>query len=258
MTQRIIDAHVHLDMYSDEAREQILKELETFHIDHLISVSNHAPSARANLKLAHQDQRIKPAIGFHPEQKLPDEEELQQLFSLIERHKKDIAAVGEVGLPYYLRKDNPSLKLQPYVDLLERFIKLAVKLNKPVILHAIYEDADLACDLLEKYAFHKAHFHWFKGSSATIQRMIHNQYFISVTPDCLYESEIQQLIEQYPLRLMMVETDGPWPFEGIFKDELTHPKMIHKSMVTISKVKRIALDEVYHQLYQNTIRFFGN
>ncbi|WP_079526310.1 TatD family hydrolase [Halobacillus hunanensis] len=258
MTQRIIDAHVHLDMYSDKAQEQILKELNTFHIDHLISVSNHVSSARTNLQLAHQNQRVKPAIGFHPEQKLPDEEELQQLFSLIDRNKEDITAIGEVGLPYYLRKDAPSLKLQPYVDLLEHFIQIAVKLNKPIILHAIYEDADLACDLLEKYDFHKAHFHWFKGSPATIQRMMNNQYFISVTPDCLYESEIQQLIEQYPLRLMMVETDGPWPFEGIFKDKLTHPKMIHQSMMTISKLKGVALDEVYQQLYQNTIRFYGD
>ena len=37
---------------------------------------------------------------------------------------------------------------------------------------------------------------------------------------------------------MMVETDGPWPFEGPFQDKLTHPSMIHHSIQTITNIKR--------------------
>ncbi|UOQ92409.1 TatD family hydrolase [Halobacillus shinanisalinarum] len=257
MKQPIIDAHIHLDMYSEESRKKMLKELELFHVDSLLSVSNHAESARKNLQLAQKDKRIKSAIGFHPEQELPDNNQLEKIFTLIKKHKEEIVAIGEVGLPYYSRKKDATLSLTPYIEMLEQFIRLAVKLDKPIILHAIYEDADIACDLLEKYAVRKAHFHWFKGSAATIQRLIENRCYISVTPDCLYELEIQQLIEQYPLELMMVETDGPWPFEGKFKDERTHPKMIHESIRKIAEIKSLPLNEMYKQLYQNTVDFYG-
>ena len=71
-------------------------------------------------------------------------------------------AVGEVGLPYYLHKENP-FPIEGYIQILETFITFAKSVQKPIILHAVYEDASLVCDLLEKHSMKKAHFHWFKG-----------------------------------------------------------------------------------------------
>ena len=83
---------------------------------------------------------------------------------------------------------------------------------------------------LKSIPLKKAHFHWFKGDQKTITRMIENGYFISVTPDVCYEKEIRDLVSIYPLEKMMVETDGPWPFEGPFQGQITHPSMIHQSI----------------------------
>ena len=166
-------------------------------------------------------------------------------------------AIGEIGLPYYKRKEDPSLPLEPYIELLEEFFKLAANLDKPVALHAVYEDAPIVCGLLEKHSVPKAHFHWFKGDAKTIERMIANKYYISVTPDILKEEEIRKLAKRYPLSLMMAETDGPWPFEECFPGQMTHPKMIHYTVATLSSIKRIPAAEVYHVLYQNTKQFYG-
>ena len=89
-----------------------------------------------------------------------------------------------------------------------------------------------------------------------LQRMIDNGYMISITPDVLYEKEIQKLVQQYPLEQMMVETDGPWPFEGPFQDKLTHPSMIHESIKIIADLKQMSLENVYQTLYRNTIEFY--
>src|SRR5690606_40734669 len=67
--------------------------------------------------------------------------------------------------------------------------------------------------LLEKYSVKKAHFHWFKGDNKTLQHMAENGYFISFTPDLMYEEEIQTIARNYPLEQVMVETDGPWRSE---------------------------------------------
>jgi TatD DNase family protein len=56
--------------------------------------------------------------------------------------------------------------------------------------------------------------------------MISKGYYISITPDVLYETDIRQLVAQYPIELMMVATDGPWPFEAPFEGMRTHPVMI--------------------------------
>ncbi|MFQ3544093.1 TatD family hydrolase [Halobacillus rhizosphaerae] len=256
MKQAVIDAHIHLEMYSDQEQKKLLKDMKSGSIQALIAVSNHLKSAYDTLDLARENERIKPAVGFHPEQLLPSEEEIEELLSLSERFKLFITAIGEVGLPYYLKKEDPQLAMEPYVTLLKRFIHQAAKLNKPVILHAIYDQADLVCDLLEQESIAKAHFHWFKGKQSTMKRMINNRYFISITPDCLYEREIQNIIDFYPIELMMVETDGPWPFNGPFTDQLTHPAMIHSSINQISKIKQLPLERTYSILFNNTCRFY--
>ncbi|SDK29547.1 TatD family hydrolase [Sediminibacillus albus] len=256
MSFAVIDSHIHLDMYTDSQQIQLLKELQEYQVEALISVSNHLASAERTLELAALDHRIYPAFGYHPEQVLPTDIELDRLFTFMRENLKSMAAVGEVGLPYYLRKEKPEISVEPYMDLLESFIQHAAAFQKPIVMHAIYEDAPFVCGLLEKYSIEKAHFHWFKGDSATIQRIVENGYSISVTPDCLYEKEIHDVVRQVPLTSLMVETDGPWPFSGPFKQSLTHPKMVHASIAKIAELHQATIQSVYQQINQNTKRFY--
>ncbi|MFG6149909.1 TatD family hydrolase [Halobacillus sp. B23F22_1] len=253
MSHRIIDAHIHLDWYDKSKREQILNELSRYHIEGLITVSSDFPSSSHNLQLAKNHPRVHTAAGFHPEQQLHTGNKIDELFSFIDKYKEDLTAIGEVGLPYYLRQEDPSLSLKPYIELLEKFIKKSAYYNKPIVLHAIYEDAGIACDLLEQHNVKKAHFHWFKGNSAAVHRLKQNGYHVSVTPDCLYKERTHQLIQDYPLELLMVETDGPWDFK---QAEWTHPRMIHDSVKTISEIKKVSVETVYKQLLSNTINFY--
>ncbi|MBS4197212.1 TatD family hydrolase [Lederbergia citri] len=253
---KIIDAHIHLDHYNQEEIPLIMEELENIHCTNLVSVSFDLESCKKNLRLAKQFPQVKPAFGFHPEQELPSEQEVIELFNWMSDNRDEMVTVGEIGLPYYLLSENPGIALDPYILLLDEFLKFAKRWDKPVVLHAVYDDAPIVCDLLEKHNIKHAHFHWFKGDSITIERMIKNGYFISITPDVLYEEEIKQLVAKYPLRQMMVETDGPWPFEGDFKGKMTHPAMIHESVKMIAKHKKEDLPFVYKSLYENTKHFY--
>ena len=254
----IIDAHIHLDQYDITEQNIIIDDLKSSSsaLDGLISVSMDLTSSINNLKLAESHSGISPAFGYHPEQESPSDIVLQKLFSFMHIHKDRMVAIGEVGLPYYLKKKNPKLQLEPYQEALEAFIRLANTWNKPIVLHAIYEDADTVCELLEKHSVDRAHFHWFKGAPATIERMIHNGYYVSVTPDCVYEPEIHRLIEQYPIERLLIETDGPWPFSGPFSNRMTHPKMMHHSIAMIASLKKMDCRDVYRQVYDNTKKLY--
>ncbi|GKU82264.1 hypothetical protein NCCP28_16600 [Niallia sp. NCCP-28] len=176
----------------------------------------------------------------------------------IEKHQQHMTAIGEVGLPHYARKKDPTaFPLEPYIEVLEQFILLAKKFSKPICLHSIYEDAPIVLSLLEKHNYMHAHFHWFKGNAETIDHLIANGCFVSITPDLLYEQEIQALAAKFPLEQLMVETDGPWPFEGPFSQKETMPSMIHQTVAEIAKIKKISVDIIYRQLLLNTKKFFS-
>lgn len=259
-----IDTHLHVDLYEDGRRGPMLEEAYSAGIAGVVAVSMGLASSIINRELAlRYPGWVMPAYGFHPEQPLPEAEALEELFRWIDdRHRSgEYFAIGEVGLPYYSRQEaeekGASFDEGPYIRLLERFVKLAARYKRPIVLHAVYEDADKACDLLEKHGVERAHFHWFKGSVSTVERMVKAGCHISVTPDVLYETEIQQLVKDYPLELLMTETDGPWPFEGSFSGRETHPAMVRDVAAAIAELKGINPVAAAKQLLDNAAAFYG-
>lgn len=262
----MIDAHIHLEQYLQEhdppALDSMLQELPGQGIEKLIAVSMNLESCvRTGRIAALHPQLVKPAYGFHPEQPLPQEAELAALLDWMEQHAEEMVAIGEIGLPYYSRAEavacGEGFEMEPYIRLLDIMLGAAARLCKPVVLHAVYEDALTACALLEKHGITKAHFHWFKGPREAVMRMIERGYYISFTPDIVYEPEIQELARLYPPQLVMAETDGPWPFEGPFAGQPTHPAMIHEVAAAWGALHGYSAAQAEAMLTANTARFYG-
>jgi TatD DNase family protein len=258
-----IDAHLHLDMYAPAEREADLERAFAAGVSAVVCVSTNPDSCRINEELAKRyPGRIVPAYGQHPEQPPLSESDSASLCRWInERPRLDTFAIGEVGLPYFLRKDaevaGQSFDQTPYVRQLDCFVALAAKLDRPLALHAVHEDADTTMDLLEKYEIRRAHFHWFKGGTSTVERLIRNGHHISLTPEVLYDEETRHLARTYPLELLMVETDGPWPFEGPYAGRPTAPEMVIDSVKEIAAIRGMDETKVRTILENNTRAFYG-
>jgi len=256
-----IDSHIHLDQYDDDAIRQMMQSLPDHQVESVIAVSMNKDSCQRIEQLSRQyPGLVHPAYGYHPEQPLPSRQQTSELLEWIELRMNQLVAVGEIGLPYYLRQelDERGEKLDEagYIQLLEQYLQLAAKHDKPVILHAVYEDADTVCQLLEDYRIRQAHFHWFKGSAVTVERMARQGYHISFTPDIVYESEIRELAAVYPRELVMAETDGPWPFEGPFTGQSTHPRMTADVCREWAVIQGLSEYEARQILYANTCAFY--
>ncbi|MFS0727787.1 TatD family hydrolase [Paenibacillus sp. 1P07SE] len=261
---KMADAHLHLDLYPAAARTAMLEQAWAAGVEAVIAVSMDLASCKINRELAlRHPGRILPAYGYHPEQAAPDDDALAALLAWIRERAAagEQFAIGEVGLPYYRRSSalaaGVRLAMGPYIRLLESFVVLAAELQRPIALHAVYDDAATVCDLLETHGVQTAHFHWFKGPAAVVSRMIASGYYISVTPDVAYEPEIQALVAKYPLELMMAETDGPWPFEGPYEGVTTTPAMTADVTGHIARIKRIDAATAAYRIRANTRSFYG-
>lgn len=119
----LIDAHIHLDQYEEHEIPLLLEEAK-----HVIAVSTDLESCHKTFTLSRIYSKVKAAYGFHPEQTLPSSEEEEVIFRWIRLHADKMVAVGEVGLPYYLKQEK-DVDYTPYISLLERFIVLAKELK---------------------------------------------------------------------------------------------------------------------------------
>ncbi|CAG5078343.1 Sec-independent secretion TatD [Thermobacillus xylanilyticus] len=259
-----IDAHIHVDKYEPEERERLLAEAYAAGGEAVVGVSMNLESSRENRELALRHAgRYMPAYGHHPEIPLPEPDEEKALFAWIRRlHEAgERFAIGEVGLPYYTRTEAESAGRPfdegPHLALLGRFAALAAELDRPIVLHAVYEDAEKACDILEQHGVKRAHFHWFKGPEAAVRRMIAHGWHVSVTPDVVYEPEIQALVRAWPLELLMAETDGPWQHEGPFAGRPTTPALVREVIRAVAELKGLGTEETAAAMLAVTKRFYG-
>lgn len=246
----MFDSHIHLNQYSDKEIEEIVSQ-----VDGIIAVATDLTSSKKLLELQAHYSSVHIAAGFHPEQPLPGEDELNEFRQWIKEHHHELIGIGEVGLPHYLNREGKVKDIMAYILVLDQFIELAAELKLPIILHAVYDDALIVLNLLKKHDIKKAHFHWFKASDDIIRQIVDAGFMVSVTPDVVWNKKTRRVIELIPIHQLMIETDGPWPHVGFTSTEIG--RSLSAIIDVIADIKGTEKEIVIQQINSNTITFYS-
>lgn len=241
----MIDAHIHIFQYKN-VKERIEQWIDAG-IQGVVAVSNNLASSYQTLELKEQfPDFIKVAVGYHPEQSPMKEQERTELYRLIQTERKLISAIGEVGLPYYhlqqLSYDEQLLHLEHF----KLWVDLSVEMDLPIVIHAVHTETEKALKVLKESRQTKVHFHWLKAPDPIIKEAINLGYYLSVTPEVCYRQRDQLFVEKVPISQLLIETDGPWPFNGPFQHVDTSPLFL----MDIIK----ALSVIYNKTEQKLIK----
>lgn len=248
----MFDSHIHLDQLDVSQIERIVSDPL---LQGVLAVSTDLASAETLLAFKQKFPKIQIAAGFHPEQVLIDDKQQQALFDWIVKNRANLTAIGEVGLPHYLKRRNSKLDYQPYLALLEQFVALSKRLNLPLNLHIVHDDVAIMLDLLEKYQVQYAHFHWFKTDDDSLERFLRTSHFASVTPDVLWNPKTQKIAKNLPLDRLLIETDSPWQHESLENASISQQlQAILAQLVTLrtesESVLRSQIRQNHQRLYE--------
>ncbi|WP_078409940.1 TatD family hydrolase [Priestia abyssalis] len=250
----MIDAHIHLDQYDDIDLK--IEQWQAAGVTGVVAVSTDLNSSYDTLALKQKyPDFIWAAIGFHPEQPLPPDQDVAEWHSLLYQERRLISAVGEVGLPYYTPHTS---NMEQYIELLDNMMITAKKENLPIVLHAVHSGAPVAYKLLVKNRIKKAHFHWLKAPASIVEQITTSGYYISVTPEVCYRERDEILVNHIPLDKLLIETDGPWPFSGPFEQMETTPLLLKDATKKVASLKGIALKETIEALTANTLSLYAS
>jgi TatD DNase family protein len=254
----MIDSHVHLDadQYADPGGP--IKQALEAQVVAMVAPGTGPGSNRRVLELALRNpQVVHAAIGFHPEHYELTENDADEVLETIERERKSICAVGEVGLPWYGERARDSAVVRRARRTLARFAAAATTHDLPLILHAPHRSAAEALEIVRAARVRRAVFHWHKSDEATTRAIVAAGYFISLTPEVVYRERDQELARMLPLEKMLVETDGPWPYGGPFAGRLTTPAMIKDVVAAIAHLKCATFEEIATATTANARWLFG-
>ena len=255
-----IDIHCHLDApaYADLAA--VCHQSDRAGVAVIVAAGTGLTSNRSIVALQQQQPaHVWAALGLHPERPDTSWEEVEAVLDQLRVHRDRVVALGEVGLPHYALLDGSMTAEQAWRHeaFLHTLVKGAVDLGLPVVLHAPHAAADKALAVVRRYEPTGAVFHWHKGSPETTAAICEAGYFVSVTPEVCYRERDRELVRAVPLRNLLLESDGPWPYGGEFAGQPTTPAVVARLAAVVARLKGVALDEVRETVWQNAQRLFG-
>ncbi|UCH98520.1 MAG: TatD family hydrolase [Candidatus Aminicenantes bacterium] len=246
----IIDTHTHLcDSMFDADREEVLLRAEAAGICIVITVAEDLADAKRNLELAGKYPQLRAAAGLYPTHL--DLEAADTMISFIRKQREKLVAVGEVGLDYWVVKEESQKELQR--EIFARFIDLSLELDLPLNVHSRSAGRHVVSMLLERGA-RRVQLHAFDGKASAAMPAVEANFFFSVPPSIVRSRQKQKLVRQLPLSCLLVETDSP--VLGPVPGERNEPANAPEVVTAVAGLKNLDRQEVLEAVFRNTCRLY--
>lgn len=251
----LIDVHCHLDKLIEEGitAEKAIKNAHDKEVKKIVvNGTDHEQNIKI-LDLAKKHEEVKPALGLYPLDALKlSDKEINEEIEFIEKNKKLIVAIGEVGLD--LKEEELHKTIDKQKNNLKKFVELAIKLKKPVIIHS--RKAELqTIELLESLNAKKVIMHCFSGRMSLVDRIVQNGWFLSIPANIYYSQQFQDVVRRVPINNLLCETDSPYLHP--LKEWPNEPANVSYSYQKISEIKGLTLKDVEKQIEDNFNKLFN-
>jgi TatD DNase family protein len=248
----IVDTHAHLcDPVFDGDRAAVLERARAAGIGAVVIVGEDLSDAGRNVELAANHPMLKPAAGLYPAHPDPDQAEAVQAF--IRRKRSNLVAIGEVGLDYWIVKEEPEKELQR--DILKGFIDLANVLDLPLNVHSRSAGRH-AVALLLGCGARRVQLHAFDGKISAALPAAEAGYFFSIPPSVVRSKQKQKLVKQLPLSCLLAESDSP--VLGPDPQQRNEPANVRIAIQAMAELKGCSQAEVIEAVMENTRRLYGD
>jgi TatD DNase family protein len=247
----LIDSHCHLDASEFNQEQDVIVKLALDHgVEKIIVPAVNRKSFDDVINLRKKFPNCFYALGFHPmyinDMKDDDLDTLQTYLSTYEP-----VAVGEIGLDFFVTKDNASLQEEIFVAQL----KLASIFDLPVIMH-VRQAIDVVLKNLRRCPVKGGIAHAFNGSLQQAHAFIELGFKLGFGGAMTYTraTHIQALAKSLPIESIVLETDAPdIPPSWLGHKGLNSPQELYQIATFFAELRGMNLTSVIEISRQNTL-----
>ena len=248
----MIDTHAHLtveplvadvDAVALRAKERGLQKIVNICIDE--------KSLLEGLELAKRHPWIFNAAATTPHDV---EKEGESFFPLVEKHLKQLVAIGETGLDYFYAHSPKEIQQK----FLRKYLLLTKRSGLPLIFHCRDAFADLFAIVDEVAPKHPAILHCFTGTLDEAKGCLKRGWMISFSGIVTFKKSeaLRAVVKEIPLQNLLVETDAPYLAPQSKRGSVNEPAFIMETVEMISALKCISTQEMIKIAADNAINFF--
>lgn len=249
---KLTDSHTHILPTDVSNYQEILENLKQNNIKRIIINGYNDKTNKEVLELVSKYENVYGALGFHPDN---IDELTEDSLEFIKKNLNNpkIIAIGEIGLDYYHNKENK----EDQIKLLEKFLELSTKTNKPVIIHNREATGDLI-NTLKKYKT-KGIIHCFNGSKETANIFLKLGYKLGIGGVITFKNcKLKEEIKGFSPNSFLLETDAPYLTPEPYRGKPNEPKYMIYTLKALSSALNINEEELSNILENNFHELFDN
>ena len=248
------DTHAHYDDRAFDAdRVRLLEEVRADGVALIVVPGCDLKSSRAAIALAERFPFVYAAVGIHPEE-LQDctPDALAEIAELAEHPR--CVAVGEVGLDYYWDAEHKNEQKL----LFRQMIRLALELDKPVIVHDREAHGD-CLEIVRDYPGLRGVFHCFSGSAEMAQELIKRGWYLGFDGPITYKNarKALEVLDICPPERILIETDSPYLSPVPNRGKRNDSRNLRYIVAAIAERLGMSEDEIEGLTMENGKQLFG-
>lgn len=256
------DTHCHLafSQYNSD-RDAVLARAGEAGVERIVNPGTDLVQSRTAVEFAGSTSGVSPstpevfaAVGVHPQDIGTLTADAFEAIAELAHHPR-VVAIGEVGFEASSRA--ASLALQE--EWLERFLDLALEVEKPVIFHVRNAHAEFRRFLEGRGAGIRGVVHCFSGTSEGARFYVNRGLLLGITGIVTFPNAgmLRMVVEDTPLDYLLLETDAPFLAPQSRRGKRNEPAYVREIAEKAAELKGVSAAEVERVTDENATRLFG-
>lgn len=248
----LIDTHAHLDMYENWA--EIFKKAQDNGVKKIVIPSVETQYFQKIIDIANSSDDLFCMMGIFPTEAKTWTDDILEDMEKFSADKK-VVGIGEIGLDYYWDKTF----IDKQQDIFVKQIKLANKLNLPIVVHDREAHKDCFDILKDVNKGSKVLFHCFSGSPEFAMECVKEGWYIALGGVVTFKNAVKpkEVAQTVPLSHLVLETDSPYLTPVPFRGKENQPAYVKYVAEEIAKLRDISVEEIITTTTKNAEEFFG-
>ncbi len=262
MTFKYFDTHSHIQISDyDLDREELILGMDASGIG-TVAVGVDFESSESAVSLANKYKNVFASVGMHP----TDTKDFFEI-SKFEKLASDerVVSIGECGLDYFRTNDVAQERLRQ-IPLLETQIDLAVKIQKPLMIHARPSKGtvDAYTDIIEIFKSAKkehgdklkGNIHFFVGGIKEARAFFEIDFTVSYTAVITFTHDYDDVVSFAPLSMLLSETDSPFVAPAPNRGARNNPNAVKEVVETLASIRQQDVEIIRTAMVDNASRVF--
>ena len=248
----LTDTHCHL-YYKDLKKDLqgVFDRANKLGVNRFICAATNMVDVHQCIEIAENYDQVFCSSGIHPhDTKDAPKNYIEKIYNLMSND--NMVAIGEIGLDYYRNISDSNIQKKR----LREQLKIALEIDKPVIIHNREADEDMI-SILTEFPEISGVAHCFSSNLDMANQLLELGYYISFSGNLTFKnSHLPGIAKELPLDRLLVETDSPFLSPVPFRGKPNEPARVRYVAEKLAEIHNIALEEIANITSENASKIF--